>query len=338
MNHDVICAWLELEPGTWPPDHYRLLGLEPGESDPSRIEENVHLRLDTVRRYQLTYPEPATEALNRLAQAFVCLTDPPAKQAYDAQLFANPPRLPVPPPLPRTCIPPPLPLPPQPPASPEGKKKTKVQLDTPSQPPPLPTPPLVLDSPAFIPPKPPADPLAEVMASACGPIARRGLQTRHRLHDRRVQTHRLLRNWRRIGELLETRDKTLDKRAATDLLKLVTRINGHLEGFPHLFGEAGRPGYMLLTLTEMDSALDLVKLDCNQLESLQRDWERGMAFLYAHRDLLRRELRKFRRHCMSERIARNVSTYLSERMLATAAVAVAIVLVVLGLAYCVPLR
>ena len=29
MDHDLICSWLGLPPRTWPPDHYRLLGLEP---------------------------------------------------------------------------------------------------------------------------------------------------------------------------------------------------------------------------------------------------------------------------------------------------------------------
>lgn len=83
MRQDLICSWLELAPGSWPPDHYRLLGLEPGEGDPERIEEHVHERLETVRRYQLPHPEEVTEAMNRLAQAFVCLTDPRTKDAYD---------------------------------------------------------------------------------------------------------------------------------------------------------------------------------------------------------------------------------------------------------------
>jgi hypothetical protein len=83
MRQDLICSWLELPAGSWPPDHYRLLGLEPGEGDPERIEEHVHERLETVRRYQLPHPEEVTEAMNRLAQAFVCLTDPRTKETYD---------------------------------------------------------------------------------------------------------------------------------------------------------------------------------------------------------------------------------------------------------------
>src|SRR5947209_11463179 len=87
MGHELICGWLGLKPDEWPPDHYRLLGLSPGESDASLIEERVHQRLDTVRCYQMLHPEQATEAMNRLAQAFVCLTEPTAKRLYDASLL-----------------------------------------------------------------------------------------------------------------------------------------------------------------------------------------------------------------------------------------------------------
>src|SRR5437763_5577934 len=89
MSHELICSWLGLPPGEWPPDHYRLLGLEPGESNTELIEQRVHQRLDSVRCYQMMHPEQATEAMNRLAQAFVCLTEPAAKKVYDAALFGR---------------------------------------------------------------------------------------------------------------------------------------------------------------------------------------------------------------------------------------------------------
>ena len=84
MSHELICQWLDLPAESWPPDHYRLLGLERGESDPELIEQRVHQRLDSVRHYQMMHPEQATEAMNRLAQAYVCLTDPASKKSYDA--------------------------------------------------------------------------------------------------------------------------------------------------------------------------------------------------------------------------------------------------------------
>jgi len=105
MNDDLICSWLGLPPGGWPPDHYRLLGLEPGEDNAELIEQRVHQRLDSVRRYQMMHPEQATEAMNRLAQAFVCLMEPASKKAYDAGLLG------VPPPATPTTPPPPQPPP-----------------------------------------------------------------------------------------------------------------------------------------------------------------------------------------------------------------------------------
>jgi hypothetical protein len=86
MNHEVICTWLNLPPGNWPPDHYTLLGLPREDAEPARVEQRVHDHLARVRCYQISHPEEATEVMNRLAQAFMCLTDPGAKQAYDASL------------------------------------------------------------------------------------------------------------------------------------------------------------------------------------------------------------------------------------------------------------
>src|SRR5215207_2282322 len=97
MSHHLICTWLGLPADAWPPDHYRLLGLEPGETDTALIEQRVHQRLDSVRRYQMMHPEQATEAMNRLAQAFVCLTEPAAKRAYDQSLPGARPRTAPPP-------------------------------------------------------------------------------------------------------------------------------------------------------------------------------------------------------------------------------------------------
>src|SRR5208283_912566 len=99
MNHELITAWLKLPPDLWPPDHYCLLGLLPGEADVGRIEHEVHQRLEVVRRYQLTHPELATEAMNRLAQAFVCLSDARSKRLYDAELLGPQPAAPEPVPV-----------------------------------------------------------------------------------------------------------------------------------------------------------------------------------------------------------------------------------------------
>jgi len=84
--HEQICQVLGLSAEAWPPDHYALLGLKRGESDKQLIEQRVHERMRQLRPYQLSYPDQATEAMNRLAQAYSCLTDPAARQAYDESL------------------------------------------------------------------------------------------------------------------------------------------------------------------------------------------------------------------------------------------------------------
>jgi hypothetical protein len=85
MN-SLICERLGLAIENWPPDHYALLGLERGQGDPGTIEDRVHERMRRVRPLQIAYPEEATEAMNRLAQALSCLTDPASRSRYDESL------------------------------------------------------------------------------------------------------------------------------------------------------------------------------------------------------------------------------------------------------------
>jgi hypothetical protein len=93
LDIQQICTWLGLPPGTWPPDHYTLLGLPPGEPDIERIEHQVHERLTRLRCYQLSHAALATEAMTHLAKVFDCLTTPERKKAYDDAHF---PHLPTP--------------------------------------------------------------------------------------------------------------------------------------------------------------------------------------------------------------------------------------------------
>ncbi|HYT95265.1 MAG TPA: hypothetical protein VEL76_41490, partial [Gemmataceae bacterium] len=100
MDHELLCNWLGLATKTWPPDHYTLLGLDPREADCAQIEQRVHEQLARIRCYQLSHPALATEAMNRLAQALLCLTDRDARKAYDAQVLPNRlPRVENPPPV-----------------------------------------------------------------------------------------------------------------------------------------------------------------------------------------------------------------------------------------------
>src|SRR4029077_11664790 len=73
MDHRLICQWLHLPPESWPPDPYRLFWIEPAALTHALLEERVQERIQIVRRYQLVHPDECTEAMNRLAQAYVSL-------------------------------------------------------------------------------------------------------------------------------------------------------------------------------------------------------------------------------------------------------------------------
>lgn len=90
MNYSLLQSWLGLPPGSWPPDHYTLLGLPLGQGEPSAIEPLVLARMELLRPHQLLHPELVTEGMNRLAQALICLTDPVARAAHDADLGLRP--------------------------------------------------------------------------------------------------------------------------------------------------------------------------------------------------------------------------------------------------------
>ena len=89
MSRELVCSVLGVRPESWPPDHYALIGLSPHNASPSRIEARVQELSAKLRTYQLAHPDEVTDALNRLAQALVCLTDPLARAHYDSGLKSS---------------------------------------------------------------------------------------------------------------------------------------------------------------------------------------------------------------------------------------------------------
>ena len=83
---DPCSKWLNIPEGERPPNHYLLLGLDRFESDPSTIRQAADERSKAVRPRCLKYPEVATQLLNEIAKARVCLIDPDRKAAYDELL------------------------------------------------------------------------------------------------------------------------------------------------------------------------------------------------------------------------------------------------------------
>ncbi|HEY7428946.1 MAG TPA: hypothetical protein VH682_32245 [Gemmataceae bacterium] len=335
MDYDLICSWLGLPPGEWPPDHYRLLGLAAGESRAELIEQRVHERLDTVRRYQMMHPEQATEAMNRLAQAFVCLTEAASKTAYDAQLGIS--ASPAPPPQAETLdwlsSAPPVALPVEP-ASVGADKAGPAPMAVPSIPPPLPpaatlnyastVPPPVRQPPPLPPvlgeteppaapeavpvappvaPAPPSEPVDPVLEAAQTGRARRGIATKRTLYQRIVRTRQLIRLWTSLGQYISSPKRRLNRsQDGPELIRLLSQTAVALRGFPPLLGEAGQPGYLVLALTQVDTIKVFQSFSPHQREALSRDWRAGSKLLTAHRDFLRQQLRVMRKRPFRQRL------------------------------------
>lgn len=84
---DPYHKWLGIPPDDQPPNHYRLLGINPFESDPDVIANAAEQRMAHVKRFETGKHSALSQALlNQLAQAKVCLLNPLKKQQYDEHL------------------------------------------------------------------------------------------------------------------------------------------------------------------------------------------------------------------------------------------------------------
>jgi hypothetical protein len=339
VNHDELCSWLGLPAGCWPPNYYALLGLPPGETDRTRIEHQVHDRMFLLRCRQLCHPEQVTEAMNLLAKAFTCLTDPLAKTAYDAALLAGQPHVAaasapeVKPTVESVSAEPTDPL-----AwlfGPWSASTTSTTSDLPgmtivenwvSAPPPQRLP---LEVAPAVPPGAPATPQPEgepaapeakspdlVTRAASSPSARQGLSTKRALYERLARTRELCRAWNGAGKFLSDPERRLSRAAeATELARLLTAVRRHLQDFPPLLGEAGQPGFYVVTLASQPRKAIVATFRMllpSQREMLARDWRDGLTLLNAHRRFVREELVALRKTHWLGRSLRTVDMVLSD--------------------------
>ncbi len=264
-NRDLIASTLGLPAGAWPPDHYTLLGLPVGTADTAEVEWRVLDRMERLRRYQLTHPESITDAMNRLAQAMVCLTDPEAKRAYDSTLNRRPPAA--------TEATVPLldgRLEPSPPAVP---------------PPPEPTAPLAVLPAEPAPPVPP--PVGEFAFTPPSRSAGRRV-----LYRQLAGARRLLRAWDRIGKYLADPDRRLVRRTdAVELVRHLQVIRAAIDETTPLGELAGEPGSLVLALSRQPLFTQTFRsLLPGQRAALADDWRAGRAAIAAHHRLLRRRI------------------------------------------------
>ncbi len=334
MSQELICAWLGLPTDVWPPDHYSLLGLKRGEDNAGLIEERVHQRLDTVRRYQMTNPEPATEAMNRIAQAFVCLSEPASKRVYDAALLgtaATPEQAAA---LTQAATDGPEPLvlvynpnvedraPPvrvqYDPTSDTTAPPIRVQYDPTIQdaappvrrlPTPPPLPPQAIPVATAVLEAPLAVAVVPVAVAVALTPAQRAQAAKRQLYQRLVRIRRLLDLWEEAGKYLASPNKRLNRTTEFNELQRVLReILQGLQSFAPLLGAAGEPGQLVLSLVQLTAPPPPA-----QREELSRDWEAGKLVLSAQRDMLRQEARALHRHTLFHRFGRSVRTTFAEK-------------------------
>jgi len=84
---DPYHTWLGIRPEEQPPDHYRLLGLQPFEDQPEAIDHAADQRMVHLRTFQSgQHAEASQRLLNEVAAARLCLLSPEKKAAYDRTL------------------------------------------------------------------------------------------------------------------------------------------------------------------------------------------------------------------------------------------------------------
>ncbi len=88
---DPYYEWLGIPPQDQPPNHYRLLGLQPGESNPQVIANAAQRQAVFVGTFESgPQSEHVPRLLQQIAAARICLLSPAAKSAYDARLRLRP--------------------------------------------------------------------------------------------------------------------------------------------------------------------------------------------------------------------------------------------------------
>lgn len=311
MDSKIICKWLSIE--AWPPDHYALLGLKPGEEDASCIERQVHERMAKLRCYQLAHPEEATEGMNRVAQAFICLTealskaDSEASQKNKAPGRAN--------------------------AGAAGvetqklkKSKRHTEIDWRDTPPPVrvvaqtnteTVGPILRSKPAAetVPELPVYRPVDPVMAFAQeAPEACRGLGTLPALIERINLTRKLICAWSQAGKYMSNANRKLTK--ASEEIDLTRRLNKILElavDFPKIVGHPGQPGYRVVAMARLEMTSQMFKMfDQDQRAALARDWESGYRVLLSHRRYLRSQFKGLRRRGFMQLIVKAIRSALND--------------------------
>jgi len=86
-SFDPYVQWLGIRDPLRPPNHYRLLGVEPFEADPDVLSNAADRQMAHLRTFQAgKHSAESQQLLNELARAKVCLLNSQKKAVYDKQL------------------------------------------------------------------------------------------------------------------------------------------------------------------------------------------------------------------------------------------------------------
>ncbi|MBO0697290.1 MAG: hypothetical protein J2P46_02745 [Zavarzinella sp.] len=298
---DKLRTWLNLPDGPWPPDHYALIGLKPGQGSPEEIEARVLERLELLRRYQLPHPDEATEGMNLLARALDTLTDPQARKAYDRSLgLQRVTTVELPPPAddPLNVLFPGVPLLPAEPEGPAPADETPILPDVFALPD-VEDEPDVDDDPEFIEEGrlelPPLPVLPAVARLETPHEARPGRpkSPKRELYAELARVRKVLRVWERARPYLTDTDRTFSRR--TDSLALMgclAELRPLLPTVCDLIASPHRPGGIVAALARQRLMFDTFRtLLPSQREALAKDFRAAHYRLAGYYDDLREEVR-----------------------------------------------
>lgn len=287
-----IRDWLGLPPGPWPPDHYALLGLEPGAGDFAAIEARVLDRMERLRTYQLRHPEAVTEGMNRLAQALVCLTDPVARAAYDRQLGIAP--------APFEVVEDELPEPPAEVTPVPGARQQNLPYEVvePADEQPYEVLADASDELPYALDELPAFEVVPDLATRAPQRPRKAPKLKRRTIYRRLAAlRRATRAWEALRPVLGTPGEPLATPVSVfTFLRALADARAALPGAAFAFEGARPPGSTVLALVRLPSVLSTVRgLLLSQRKAVARDWHHGHALLRREYAALRQLVRRTHR-------------------------------------------
>jgi hypothetical protein len=329
MTHEKLRKWLKLPDGPWPPDHYALIGLAPGLGTSDEIEARVLERLEFLRRYQLPYPEEATDGMNLLARALDTLTDPEAKRAYDLSIGIKRVDRELPPSADDglNSLFPGVPL------LPTAAREPPAEIDEELAPPEaivlpeMEDEPDIDDDPEFVDGAEPPDLPAAILTPVLPPLAllaerdhrderrsKRPMSPRREIYADLARVRKVLRIFERTRPYLTDPDRTFARRSdAVALMGCLAELRPLLPTVSDLIAAGHRPGSTVATLARQRLMYETFRtLLPSQREALAKDFRAAHYRLAGFYDDLRDDIRRLNEKDWMRSVGRPTLKYIAD--------------------------